>query len=101
MQERLRQERIRNRLGGKGCQLSRWQAEYFLATKNKPVIGSGLRSALCPAGLYALSFSRSMHNIKAGTPHHWTPDPGISDRKSTRLNSSHLGISYAVFCLKK
>src|SRR5947199_2980335 len=25
----------------------------------------------------------------------------IVDRKSTRLNSSHLGISYAVFCLKK
>src|ERR1035441_10955806 len=31
-------------------------------------------------------------------------DPRIelmADRKSTRLNSSHLGISYAVFCLKK
>src|ERR1035441_10985776 len=26
---------------------------------------------------------------------------GVTDRKSTRLNSSHLGISYAVFCLKK
>src|ERR1039458_6283363 len=26
---------------------------------------------------------------------------GYPDRKSTRLNSSHLGISYAVFCLKK
>src|ERR1022692_4987795 len=26
---------------------------------------------------------------------------GIPDRKSTRLNSSHLVISYAVFCLKK
>src|SRR5258705_3781207 len=26
---------------------------------------------------------------------------GMTDRKSTRLNSSHLGISYAVFCLKK
>src|SRR5258705_10077415 len=26
---------------------------------------------------------------------------GQADRKSTRLNSSHLGISYAVFCLKK
>src|SRR5258705_5184690 len=26
---------------------------------------------------------------------------GKRDRKSTRLNSSHLGISYAVFCLKK
>src|SRR5437899_5614339 len=27
--------------------------------------------------------------------------PDELDRKSTRLNSSHLGISYAVFCLKK
>src|SRR3712207_8626588 len=27
--------------------------------------------------------------------------PSISDRKSTRLNSSHANISYAVFCLKK
>src|SRR5437899_3942164 len=27
--------------------------------------------------------------------------PVPRDRKSTRLNSSHLGISYAVFCLKK
>src|SRR5207249_5755693 len=26
---------------------------------------------------------------------------GIGDRKSTRLNSSHVSISYAVFCLKK
>src|SRR5690606_40011120 len=28
-------------------------------------------------------------------------DAGIADRKSTRLNSSHVKISYAVFCLKK
>src|SRR3712207_7817392 len=27
--------------------------------------------------------------------------PGGQDRKSTRLNSSHANISYAVFCLKK
>src|SRR3712207_7330566 len=26
---------------------------------------------------------------------------GVGDRKSTRLNSSHANISYAVFCLKK
>src|SRR3712207_8590653 len=35
---------------------------------------------------------------------HWrgAPDEGIArDRKSTRLNSSHANISYAVFCLKK
>src|SRR5262245_52179539 len=29
------------------------------------------------------------------------PRKWAEDRKSTRLNSSHLGISYAVFCLKK
>src|SRR2546426_2208276 len=29
------------------------------------------------------------------------PAVGAQDRKSTRLNSSHLVISYAVFCLKK
>src|SRR5690606_40474595 len=28
-------------------------------------------------------------------------DPSMLDRKSTRLNSSHVKISYAVFCLKK
>src|SRR5215471_4863706 len=31
----------------------------------------------------------------------WTPGVGYLDRKSTRLNSSHVEISYAVFCLKK
>src|SRR5205814_3439466 len=34
-----------------------------------------------------------------GAPPRETGSP--RDRKSTRLNSSHLGISYAVFCLKK
>src|SRR5207249_10364601 len=29
------------------------------------------------------------------------PKSGLIDRKSTRLNSSHVSISYAVFCLKK
>src|SRR5438477_6692448 len=29
------------------------------------------------------------------------PIKGAGDRKSTRLNSSHMSISYAVFCLKK
>src|SRR6267142_4194843 len=28
-------------------------------------------------------------------------EPALEDRKSTRLNSSHMSISYAVFCLKK
>src|SRR5205814_8445771 len=44
---------------------------------------------------------------RGGEPDHPRPDRGrnqggrAGDRKSTRLNSSHLGISYAVFCLKK
>src|SRR5437773_4654749 len=33
--------------------------------------------------------------------HRFRPRRGTSDRKSTRLNSSHITISYAVFCLKK
>src|SRR2546427_2012331 len=32
---------------------------------------------------------------------HMPAESGESDRKSTRLNSSHSQISYAVFCLKK
>src|SRR5256885_3018098 len=38
------------------------------------------------------------HCIEAS---HHVPRVGLRDRKSTRLNSSHLVISYAVFCLKK
>src|SRR3712207_9178542 len=34
-------------------------------------------------------------------PSPWTSHRGGQDRKSTRLNSSHANISYAVFCLKK
>src|SRR5438876_5967902 len=34
-------------------------------------------------------------------PHGERRDKGQGDRKSTRLNSSHPSISYAVFCLKK
>src|SRR6266571_782181 len=35
------------------------------------------------------------------TPRRRGERPGNGDRKSTRLNSSHMSISYAVFCLKK
>src|SRR6266850_4457078 len=53
------------------------------------------------SGRFAIDFVR----LKEGAPdlrftEHFTWKPG-RDRKSTRLNSSHLVISYAVFCLKK
>src|SRR3712207_7351565 len=45
-------------------------------------------------GLPLASFSASSALfVPAGSP--------LADRKSTRLNSSHANISYAVFCLKK
>src|SRR5947209_11927352 len=37
----------------------------------------------------------------SGPPSAIRPSPRLTDRKSTRLNSSHANISYAVFCLKK
>src|SRR3989442_10636103 len=37
----------------------------------------------------------------AGPGRHEADRPRAGDRKSTRLNSSHVRISYAVFCLKK
>src|SRR3712207_7734453 len=53
-----------------------------------------------------MSRRRAQHSPAAGrcawfsTVHERCGDP-LSDRKSTRLNSSHANISYAVFCLKK
>src|SRR5256885_17017250 len=48
------------------------------------------------------SRSRSRARERSGHPHRRCICPRRTpDRKSTRLNSSHLVISYAVFCLKK
>src|SRR5437899_4382192 len=45
---------------------------------------------------------RGGRSIRPHRPHRGRSRRGrCGDRKSTRLNSSHLGISYAVFCLKK
>src|SRR3712207_7589274 len=45
-------------------------------------------------------FERGLHRLRAQEGVVWVE--GLAgDRKSTRLNSSHANISYAVFCLKK
>src|SRR3712207_8831271 len=77
------------------------------------------RSTLFPYTTLFRSLTREPHGEEPGTPLPRQPlDPaepdlveGLSrvervreheaDRKSTRLNSSHANISYAVFCLKK
>src|SRR5437870_10175774 len=56
------------------------------------------RSSRPPAWLLvvlALLVALFVVSAKSASPHRQ------SDRKSTRLNSSHVAISYAVFCLKK
>src|SRR2546430_7079837 len=44
---------------------------------------------------------RNTLRILLGNLHDFSMDGAAPDRKSTRLNSSHSQISYAVFCLKK
>src|SRR5256885_12834600 len=57
----------------------------------QPAFGRVFLLLLIPAGEHAVQIIRQLHVL--------AQDGG--DRKSTRLNSSHLVISYAVFCLKK
>src|SRR5690606_41803631 len=47
------------------------------------------------------SSARSSHRGRRSVPCPGADLPSPGDRKSTRLNSSHVKISYAVFCLKK
>src|SRR5258707_9718302 len=63
------------------------------------------RSTLFP---YTTLFRSEHHDAAASAPYHFiqpqvfeVASVGEVDRKSTRLNSSHANISYAVFCLKK
>src|SRR5947199_6636957 len=58
------------------------------------------RSALLALALAQPAFAAAVRPAGEQTKIDFRPD-GRRDRKSTRLNSSHLGISYAVFCLKK
>src|SRR2546426_4075117 len=59
---------------------------------------AGTRLA-CGSGQGAVVWSRASSSLD--DPRAGIPDDELADRKSTRLNSSHLVISYAVFCLKK
>src|SRR3712207_7734784 len=81
---------------------------FFLMIRRPP------RSTLFPYTTLFRSFEDIVPPVSelAGEPEaalvgvvdtHPTPLPqwSVSDRKSTRLNSSHANISYAVFCLKK
>src|ERR1022692_4975334 len=66
---------------------------FFLMIRRPP------RSTLFP---YTTLFRSACVTCRYSQLNHFRPSPSTQvDRKSTRLNSSHLVISYAVFCLKK
>src|SRR5256885_11709941 len=72
---------------------------FFLMIRRPP------RSTLFPyTTLFRSRMGGSRRTTSSSPIHPSPPRPGAMaflDRKSTRLNSSHLVISYAVFCLKK
>src|SRR5436305_7369454 len=57
--------------------------------------GSGLRARACGARAPRCVAPAAARDLERALPRR------RADRKSTRLNSSHVRISYAVFCLKK
>src|SRR3989454_6707682 len=60
-----------------------------------------LRLRLVREPVVWLGVDHMMASLIAVSVWQFTPFVVVRDRKSTRLNSSHLVISYAVFCLKK
>src|SRR5258705_7282725 len=69
--------------------MERFDRDSFNFMRHGPARKNVIRIALAIMALILLFFLSPFGTIIA------------RDRKSTRLNSSHLGISYAVFCLKK
>src|SRR6202046_5835895 len=65
---------------------------FFNDTATTEIYTLSLHDALPILFARPASHAPSWPSPNAGSP---------SDRKSTRLNSSHVSISYAVFCLKK
>src|SRR3712207_8994777 len=56
-------------------------------------------AARSSSGVVAVLTGADLDTPQIGLPNAWVITPDQKDRKSTRLNSSHANISYAVFCL--
>src|SRR5689334_24840229 len=68
--------------------------------KEQSINQSLLTSSYCASKLSTTGSRLGCTVSTSGVESNTTSSPS-SDRKSTRLNSSHSSISYAVFCLKK
>src|SRR6266540_4608124 len=73
---------------------------FFNDTATTEIYTLSLHDAL-PSSRRGSSASSRCRRWLAGSWRSSSPRPRSRDRKSTRLNSSHNTISYAVFCLKK
>src|SRR3712207_1790411 len=104
----LREGRLRG-LGQAGAE--RWAQMPDVPTYREQgidLVGSSSRGFVAPGGLPApvrdrleAAFASALADPAFGREAERLAMPLRSDRKSTRLNSSHANISYAVFCLKK
>src|SRR5207249_9735224 len=76
--------------------------ERAAATSNAQDLGRLLQDALDHVSYSVGRESQAVLSVHRLVPELNQKDAAASlDRKSTRLNSSHVSISYAVFCLKK
>src|SRR5436189_861601 len=66
-----------------------------------PILAKLVTSGGSYAGIYSYRQPKDWSAYEVLSFVVWSPDRLGLDRKSTRLNSSHRCISYAVFCLKK
>src|SRR5437899_5707213 len=73
---------------------------FFNHTATTEIYTLSLHDALPISEAHGFGIVREYVGHGVGRDMHEEPQVP-KDRKSTRLNSSHLGISYAVFCLKK
>src|SRR5262245_62849100 len=75
---------------------------FFHPTPTTEIYTLSLHDALpISAGMHSSTIENAPASCAALASVCKRTDAKAADRKSTRLNSSHLGISYAVFCLKK
>src|SRR5690242_21030704 len=77
---------------------------FFTATATTEIYTLSLHDALpiCDVRRAPALFERGLHTRRGSADGDSVARrPVNEDRKSTRLNSSHMSISYAVFCLKK
>src|SRR5205807_8027993 len=80
---------------------TRRSSDLHRSLRHGDTIPAGVPTACSQQPGRGPAFLQDLNNTDKHRELHTLATSPLSDRKSTRLNSSHLVISYAVFCLKK